>query len=81
MTAEEQLNYLREQALPKLGEGGLECFAIIGYMRLEDGTLQRVCLANTGNDPMFEDALRPILHFAHVWGGQMPSNLPPPTIE
>lgn len=76
MTADEQLTYLREQALPKLGEAGLECFAVIGYLRLEDGKWQRVCLANTGNDPVFEDALRPVLLFAHAWGGS-PSSVPP----
>lgn len=82
MSSDEQLQYLREQALPKLFEGGMECFALIGYMRKADGELQRVCLAHTGNDPAFEDAMRVVLHFAHVWGSPPPAGScpaqPPP---
>lgn len=83
MTAEEQLNYLREQALPRLDEGGIEAFVLVGYLRTTDGELQRVCLASTGNNAAYEDGLRPVVAFAHAWGAKptpppMPPRTPPP---
>ena len=76
MTAPEQLDYLREQALPRLSEGGLEGFVLTGYLRLEDGSLQRVCFANTGHNPAIEDGLRQIIAVAHIWGGNPPIHGP-----
>lgn len=68
MTAEQQLTYLKEQALSRLSEGGIEGFVLVGYLRLEGGALQRVCLANTANNPAMEDGLRGVINFAHMWG-------------
>jgi hypothetical protein len=84
MTAEQQLTYLREQALSRLSEGGVEAFVLVGYLRTEGGELQRVCLADTAKNPAFEDGLRPVIHFAHMWGAtpQRPTaEEPPPASE
>lgn len=78
MTAQEQLTYLREQALPRLSEGGLEAFVIVGYLRTGDGEIQRVCLANTGKNPAYEDGLQKLIAFAHMWGAQPRAPQPPP---
>ena len=45
---------------------------LVGYLEDGEGKLQRVCIANTQKNPVFEDALRPIISFAHLWGAQPP---------
>lgn len=66
---------LAERIVPIMQDFGLSAFVIVGYREDGEGKLQRVCIANTGQNPAFEDGLRPVLHFAHMWGATLP---PPP---
>jgi len=75
MTVPEQLEILRAQIIPRMHDAGVESFVIVGYLRDEDDKIQRICIANSGNNPAYEDGLRPIIQVAGIWSGQIP---PPP---
>ncbi len=75
MEPADQMNQMREQVVPRLQEFGMEAFVIVGYVRLEGDVLQRVCIANDGGNPAYQDGLRPVIHFASMWSNQVP-NLP-----
>ena len=77
--APDQMTELAQRVVPVMQEYGLSAFVLIGYRELGDGQITRVCIANTAQNPAFEDGLRPAIHFAHMWAGKVP--LPPPTPE
>lgn len=64
---------LAQRVVPVMQEYGLSAFVLVGYHEDADGKIQRVCIANTARNPAFEDGLRPIIHFAHVWGAIPPA--------
>lgn len=75
------MDALAQRVLPILQEYGLSAFVLIGYLEDAENRLQRVCIANTGKNPAFEDGLRPAIQFAHMWGatpGQFRAPAPPP---
>lgn len=59
---------LGERIIPVMQEHGLSAFVIVGYAEDGEGNLRRVCIANTGPNPAFQDGLRPVIAFAHAWG-------------
>ncbi len=68
----EQMTALAERIVPIMQDYGLSAFVIVGYLEDAQGNLQRVCIAQTGNNPAMEDGLRPMILAAHVWGGVPP---------
>lgn len=62
------MNALAERVLPLFAEYGVTGFVLLGYAEDGEGKLRRICIAQTGKNPLMEDALRPAIHFAHVWG-------------
>lgn len=63
---------LAHRVVPVMQEYGLSAFVLIGYRENNDGKLNRVCIVNTGNNPAYEDGLRPLIAFAHAWGAIPP---------
>ena len=70
----DSMTALAERIVPIMQDFGLSAFVMIGYLEDADGTLCRVCIANTAKNAAFEDGLRPLIHFAHVWGAQPPAD-------
>ncbi len=76
--SQEQFRALAERVVPLLNEYGVTAFAMVGYLESAEGKKQRICLCNTGGDPMAEDGLRPVIQFAHMWGAtSQPPPMPP----
>jgi len=81
----DQMNALAQRVLPLFAEYGITAMVIIGYQEDGEGNVKRVCIAQTGNNPAYQDALRPAIHFAHMWGSEphtfVPRSTPdsPPT--
>lgn len=59
---------LAQRIVPIMQDFGLSGFVLVGYLSDADGNLKRVCIANTMKNPAFEDGLRPLIQFAHIWG-------------
>lgn len=83
---QDQMTALAERIVPIMQDFGLSAFVLVGYLSDADGNLQRVCIANAAKNPAFEDGLRPVINFAHMWGAQpaiggrhVPTELPPTT--
>ncbi|MBU2072771.1 MAG: hypothetical protein KKA68_21260 [Gammaproteobacteria bacterium] len=72
MTPSEQMEQMKLEVVPRLQEFGISAFVIVGYLETEKG-IERVCIANTAGNPAFEDGLRPIISFAHLWGASASS--------
>lgn len=70
---------LAERVLPLFAEYGVTSFVLVGYQEDGEGTVRRVCIANTAKNPAYEDGLRPVIHFAHMWNAvAVPPIQPPP---
>ncbi len=75
MTVPEQLEILRAQIVPRMQDAGIEAMVMVAYLRDADDKIQRVCIAHSGDNPAYEDGLRPIIQVAGIWSGQV---MPPP---
>jgi hypothetical protein len=71
MTVPEQLEMLRAQIVPRMQDAGIEGFVMVAYLRDAEDKIQRVCIAHCGNNPAYEDGLRPIIQVAGIWSGQI----------
>lgn len=69
---------LAERVLPLFEEFGVTGFVVIGYVEDGDGKLRRICIVQTRQNPIMEDALRPVIHFAHMWGCEAAGFRQPP---
>lgn len=78
MPPADQLEPLARRILPVMQEFGLSAFVLVGYLEDGQGKLQRVVIANTQRNPAFEDGLRPVMHFAQIWGASSASFAPNP---
>jgi hypothetical protein len=76
MTVPEQLEILRAQIYPRMHDAGIEAFVLVAYLKDADDKIQRVCIAHSGNNPAYEDGLRPIIQVAGIWSGQIPPPSP-----
>jgi hypothetical protein len=76
MTKAEAMRAMGERVVPIMQEFGLTAFVVVGYVETDEG-LKRVCIANDGGNPAYQDGLRPVIHFSHLWAGSSPP--PPPT--
>lgn len=76
MPPPDAMTALAHRIVPIMQDHGLSAFVLAGYLSDADGNLKRVCIANTMRNPAFEDGLRALIQFAHLWGS-VPRVQPP----
>lgn len=66
MTKDEAMRAMGERVVPIMHEFGLTAFVLVGYAETEAG-LRRICIANDAGNAAYQDGLRPVIHFSHLW--------------
>lgn len=80
MTPREVIEDLKQRIVPRMQEAGIEAFALVGYAKFDGEHLTRFVIVNDGDNPAYQDGLRPVVQFARFWGmeaAEFPPQPPP----